>query len=147
MTAALPLLRVDGLRKSFGGIDALADVSFQLEAGRMLALIGPERARTPTRLHLPAAPLPPPPPTAPPAAPLPPPPLPPPRHHPPPPPPARRPAYSRSPYPAPLPLPPPAPPTHTHPRASPPAPPTPHHTRAHPHRSHPWSTPSPPAST
>lgn len=44
MTAALPLLRVDGLRKSFGGIDALADVSFQLEAGRMLALIGPNGA-------------------------------------------------------------------------------------------------------
>ena len=38
------LLTVEGLRKSFGGIDALADVSFQLEAGQMLALIGPNGA-------------------------------------------------------------------------------------------------------
>jgi len=44
MTAADALLRVQGLRKSFGGIDALADVSFQLEAGHMLALIGPNGA-------------------------------------------------------------------------------------------------------
>lgn len=39
-----PLLQVQGLRKSFGGIDALANVSFQLEAGQMLALIGPNGA-------------------------------------------------------------------------------------------------------
>lgn len=44
MTAAPALLRVQGLRKSFGGIDALADVSFELQAGRMLALIGPNGA-------------------------------------------------------------------------------------------------------
>lgn len=44
MTTAPALLRVQGLRKSFGGIDALADVSFKLEAGRMLALIGPNGA-------------------------------------------------------------------------------------------------------
>lgn len=44
MTAASPLLRVEGLRKSFGGIDALAGVSFTLEAGQMLALIGPNGA-------------------------------------------------------------------------------------------------------
>ncbi|MCZ8392654.1 ABC transporter ATP-binding protein [Achromobacter xylosoxidans] len=44
MTAATALLRVQGLRKSFGGIDALADVSFELQAGRMLALIGPNGA-------------------------------------------------------------------------------------------------------
>lgn len=44
MTAAPALLRVQGLRKSFGGIDALAEVSFELEAGRMLALIGPNGA-------------------------------------------------------------------------------------------------------
>ncbi|CAB3680999.1 ABC transporter ATP-binding protein [Achromobacter pulmonis] len=42
--AASPLLRVQGLRKAFGGIDALADISFQLEAGHMLALIGPNGA-------------------------------------------------------------------------------------------------------
>jgi branched-chain amino acid transport system ATP-binding protein len=39
-----PLLQVSGLRKAFGGIDALAGVSFGLEAGRMLALIGPNGA-------------------------------------------------------------------------------------------------------
>jgi branched-chain amino acid transport system ATP-binding protein len=44
MTPAAPLLRVRNLRKSFGGIDALADVSFDLEAGHMLALIGPNGA-------------------------------------------------------------------------------------------------------
>ncbi len=38
------LLQVTGLRKSFGGIDALAGVSFTLEAGQMLALIGPNGA-------------------------------------------------------------------------------------------------------
>jgi branched-chain amino acid transport system ATP-binding protein len=43
MTPA-PLLQVRDLRKSFGGIDALAGVSFTLEAGRMLALIGPNGA-------------------------------------------------------------------------------------------------------
>lgn len=44
MTLANALLQVDALRKSFGGIDALAGVSFTLEAGRMLALIGPNGA-------------------------------------------------------------------------------------------------------
>ena len=44
MTPAAPLLQVRNLRKSFGGIDALADVSFDLEAGHMLALIGPNGA-------------------------------------------------------------------------------------------------------
>ncbi|WP_312430221.1 ABC transporter ATP-binding protein [Achromobacter sp.] len=44
MTMAAPLLQVRNLRKSFGGIDALADVSFDLQAGHMLALIGPNGA-------------------------------------------------------------------------------------------------------
>lgn len=44
MTPTGALLQVEGLRKSFGGIDALAGVSFTLEAGRMLALIGPNGA-------------------------------------------------------------------------------------------------------
>ena len=38
------LLQVRDLRKSFGGIDALAGVSFTLQAGQMLALIGPNGA-------------------------------------------------------------------------------------------------------
>ncbi|WP_454675001.1 ABC transporter ATP-binding protein [Achromobacter pestifer] len=44
MTTSPALLQVDALRKSFGGIDALAGVSFTLEAGQMLALIGPNGA-------------------------------------------------------------------------------------------------------
>ncbi|CAB3634456.1 ABC transporter ATP-binding protein [Achromobacter pestifer] len=44
MTTSPSLLQVDALRKSFGGIDALAGVSFTLEAGQMLALIGPNGA-------------------------------------------------------------------------------------------------------
>ena len=39
--SAPALLQVRDLRKSFGGIDALAGVSFTLQAGQMLALIGP----------------------------------------------------------------------------------------------------------
>ncbi len=42
--STLPLLRVQGLTQSFGGIQALRDVSFSLEAGTMLALIGPNGA-------------------------------------------------------------------------------------------------------
>jgi ABC-type branched-subunit amino acid transport system ATPase component len=39
-----PLLAVRGLAKSFGGVRAVADVSFALGAGEMLALIGPNGA-------------------------------------------------------------------------------------------------------
>lgn len=39
-----PLLQVRSLRKSFGGIHALDNVSFTLAAGHMLALIGPNGA-------------------------------------------------------------------------------------------------------
>jgi branched-chain amino acid transport system ATP-binding protein len=38
------LLQVEGLRKSFGGVQAVADVSFSVGAGEMLALIGPNGA-------------------------------------------------------------------------------------------------------
>ena len=38
------LLAVRGLAKSFGGVQAVADVSFALAAGEMLALIGPNGA-------------------------------------------------------------------------------------------------------
>ncbi len=37
-------LRVDGLRKEFGGITAVADASFQVEAGTLTGLIGPNGA-------------------------------------------------------------------------------------------------------
>ena len=37
-------LRVEGLRKEFGGITAVADASFQVEAGTLTGLIGPNGA-------------------------------------------------------------------------------------------------------
>ncbi len=46
MTGAgsVPLLAVDGLRKAFGGVVAVEDVSFSLPAGSRVALIGPNGA-------------------------------------------------------------------------------------------------------
>jgi len=41
VTAAL---QVEGLHKAFGGVQAVADVSFAVEAGELLALIGPNGA-------------------------------------------------------------------------------------------------------
>ena len=38
------VLRVDGLGKSFGGVNAVVDVSFSLARGELLALIGPNGA-------------------------------------------------------------------------------------------------------
>jgi branched-chain amino acid transport system ATP-binding protein len=40
----MTILAVSGLTKTFGGIQAVADVSFQVAAGEMLALIGPNGA-------------------------------------------------------------------------------------------------------
>jgi branched-chain amino acid transport system ATP-binding protein len=42
--ATTPALEVQGLRKSFGGVQAVRDVSFALLPGEMLALIGPNGA-------------------------------------------------------------------------------------------------------
>src|SRR5690606_8821486 len=39
-----PLLKVDGLRKAFGGVQAVEGVSFELAAGELLAMIGPNGA-------------------------------------------------------------------------------------------------------
>ncbi len=39
-----PVLEVEGLRKSFGGVQAVAGVGFAVAAGEMLALIGPNGA-------------------------------------------------------------------------------------------------------
>jgi branched-chain amino acid transport system ATP-binding protein len=44
MTAAPALLSVEGLTKSYGGVHAVRDVSFQLRCGEILALIGPNGA-------------------------------------------------------------------------------------------------------
>jgi branched-chain amino acid transport system ATP-binding protein len=38
------VLQVEGLHKAFGGVQAVADVSFAIEAGELLALIGPNGA-------------------------------------------------------------------------------------------------------
>ncbi|HFA59914.1 MAG TPA: ABC transporter ATP-binding protein [Rhodospirillales bacterium] len=40
----MTLLRVEGLRKAFGGFEAVRDVGFTLEAGERLAIIGPNGA-------------------------------------------------------------------------------------------------------
>ena len=38
------VLQVEGLHKTFGGVQAVADVSFAIDAGELLALIGPNGA-------------------------------------------------------------------------------------------------------
>ena len=50
MTA--PLLSVDGLSRSFGGIRALHEVSFQVERGEIFGLIGPNGAGKTTLFNL-----------------------------------------------------------------------------------------------
>ena len=44
MSIASPLLSVEGLSKSYGGVHAVRRVSFQLKQGEILALIGPNGA-------------------------------------------------------------------------------------------------------
>jgi branched-chain amino acid transport system ATP-binding protein len=44
MSAAQPLLSVEGLSKSYGGVHAVRGVSFALRSGEILALIGPNGA-------------------------------------------------------------------------------------------------------
>jgi len=50
--APLPLLRVRQLCKTFGGVHAVEGVSFDLQAGEMLALIGPNGAGKSTTFNL-----------------------------------------------------------------------------------------------
>ena len=40
----MSLLQVKNLKKSYGGVAAVADVSFDLPAGQLLALLGPNGA-------------------------------------------------------------------------------------------------------
>jgi branched-chain amino acid transport system ATP-binding protein len=47
-----PALRVDGLTKSFGGIDAVRDASFEVASGELVALIGPNGAGKTTCFNL-----------------------------------------------------------------------------------------------
>ncbi|MEO8630974.1 MAG: ABC transporter ATP-binding protein [Betaproteobacteria bacterium] len=48
----MSLLEVSHLAKAFGGVQAVADVSFQLQSGEMLALIGPNGAGKSTCFNL-----------------------------------------------------------------------------------------------
>jgi branched-chain amino acid transport system ATP-binding protein len=47
-----PLLSADGLHKSFGGVHAVRDVSFEIPAGSVFAIIGPNGAGKSTMLNL-----------------------------------------------------------------------------------------------
>jgi ABC-type branched-subunit amino acid transport system ATPase component len=51
-TAQLPLLQVQGLRKTYGGLEAVAGVDFDLPAGRITGLIGPNGAGKTTLLNV-----------------------------------------------------------------------------------------------
>lgn len=46
-----PLLTIDGVSRHFGGITALSEVSFAVEAGEVHALIGPNGAGKTTLIH------------------------------------------------------------------------------------------------
>ena len=50
--SAVPILKVDRLHKRFGGISAVADVSFVLEAGGALGIIGPNGSGKTTLVNL-----------------------------------------------------------------------------------------------
>lgn len=51
-TSAAPLLQVDGLSRSFGGLKAVNGVSFSIERGDVMGLIGSNGAGKTTLLHL-----------------------------------------------------------------------------------------------
>lgn len=48
----MPVLEVHGVSKSFGGIRAVSDVSFNIEVGKIVGLIGPNGAGKTTLLNL-----------------------------------------------------------------------------------------------
>ena len=52
MSTASPLLQVEQLSKSFGGVKAVREVSFSVSAGELLALIGPNGAGKTTTFNM-----------------------------------------------------------------------------------------------
>jgi len=52
VVGSVPLLRVEGLSKSFGAIRAVHDVSFELEQGKILGLVGDNGAGKSTLLNM-----------------------------------------------------------------------------------------------
>jgi branched-chain amino acid transport system ATP-binding protein len=52
MTAAAPLLQVDGLSRAFGGLQAVAQLSFAVGSGETIGLIGPNGSGKTTVLNL-----------------------------------------------------------------------------------------------
>ena len=52
MAAAVPFLSIRGLRKAFGGLVAVRDISFDIPEGRILGLIGPNGSGKTTVLNL-----------------------------------------------------------------------------------------------
>ena len=45
MSGTDPVIDIGGVRKAFGGIEALAGIDLAAEAGTVLALLGPNGAR------------------------------------------------------------------------------------------------------
>ena len=52
LTAEAPLLRAQGLYKSFGGVRAVSDISLDVASGSIFAIIGPNGAGKSTLLNL-----------------------------------------------------------------------------------------------
>jgi len=50
--SAAPLLKIDGLVKNFGGVQAIANLSFEIAEGELLGLIGPNGSGKTTAVNL-----------------------------------------------------------------------------------------------
>ena len=52
MTSSRPILSVQGVSKNFGGVQAVKDLSFHIQAGELLGLIGPNGSGKTTAVNL-----------------------------------------------------------------------------------------------